>query len=129
SEIYQPEDLAWDNNNAGYDVRAEILGAHELSSDELMELHEKLEEKGFDDMLLVSHGIGVIPDAGTVWADVRFGEFKAMVALAAKNYESAKAGIDWTLHFAPLKSERRLLYLCLKTLLEIEMNDDFNEND
>jgi ribosomal protein S12 methylthiotransferase accessory factor len=129
SEIYMPEDLAWDNNNAGYEVRSSILGAHELSQDELMELHERLEEKGFDDMLLVSHAIGVIPDAGTYWADLRIGEFKAMIALAAKNYELAKAGTDWCLHFAPLKNERKLLYLCLNTLLQIEMDDNLNEKD
>ena len=129
SEIYQPEDLSWDNNNAGVSVRERILGAHELSQEELMELHEELEEKGFDDMLLVSHGIGVIPDAGTAWADVRFGEFKAMLALAAKNYEQARAGVDWSLHFAPLKPERRLLYQCLKTLLAIETDDSLNTNE
>lgn len=129
SEIYQPEDLSWDNNNAGVTVRERILGAHELSQEELMELHEELEEKGFDDMLLVSHGIGVIPDQGTGWADVRFGEFKAMLALAAKNYEQARAGVDWALHFAPLKQERRLLYQCLKTLLAIETDDSLNTNE
>lgn len=129
SEIYQPEDLNWDNNNAGVTVRERILGAHELSQEDLMELHEELEEKGFDDMLLVSHGIGVIPDQGTGWADVRFGEFKAMLALAAKNYEQARAGVDWSLHFAPLKPERRLLYQCLKTLLEIETDDSLNTNE
>lgn len=129
SEIYQPEDLNWDNNNAGVSVRERVLGAHELSQEELMELHEELEEKAFDDMLLVSHGIGVIPDQGTGWADVRFGEFKAMIALAAKNYEQARAGVDWSLHFAPLKAERRLLYQCLKTLLEIETDDSLNTNE
>jgi len=129
SEIYQPEDLAWDNNNASYDVRAQILGAHELSAEELMELHNKLEDKGFDDMLLVAHAIGIIPDAGTYWASLRIGEFKAMVAFAAKNFELAKAGTEWCLHFAPLEKERKLLYLCLNTLLQIEMDDTLNEKD
>ena len=129
SEIYQPEDLAWDNNNAGVAVRERILTAHELSSEDLIELHMELEEKGFDDMLLVSHGIGVIPDSGTTWADLRFGEFKTMLALAAKNYELAKAGAEWCLHFAPLKPDRRLLYLCIQTLLQIEMNDELNSNE
>jgi ribosomal protein S12 methylthiotransferase accessory factor len=129
SEIYQPHDLAWDNNNSGVDIRHEILSIHELSVDELVSLHERLEEKGFDDMLLVAHGIGVIPDAGTVWANLRFGELKAMIALAAKDHELSKAAVEWCLHFAPLDSDRRLLYLCLQTLLEIEMNDEINEND
>ncbi len=129
SEIYQPEDLQWDNNNSGVTLRERILGVHELSQDDLIELHTELEEKGLDDMLLVTHGIGVIPDAGTQWADIRFGELKAMIALAAKDYELAKAGVDWCLHFAPLKPERRLMYLCLKTLLEIEMDDSLNTNE
>jgi ribosomal protein S12 methylthiotransferase accessory factor len=129
SEIYQPEDLLWDNNNSGASVRAQILNAHELLPEDLMGLHDELEEKGFDDMLLVAHGIGVIPDAGTIWADLRFGEFKAMLALAAKNHEAARAAVDWCLHFAPLKPQRKLLYLCLNTLLQIEMDDDLNTNE
>lgn len=129
SEIYQPQDLAWDNNNAGVEIRHEILTVHELSPDELMSLHERIEEKGFDEMLLVAHGIGIIPDTNSVWANLRFGELKAMIALAAKDHESAKAGLEWCLHFAPLASERRLLYLCVNTLLEIEMSDEVNENE
>jgi ribosomal protein S12 methylthiotransferase accessory factor len=129
SEIYQPEDLAWDNNNAGYDVRAHILGAHELKAEDLMELYTKLEDKGFDDMLLVTHAIGIIPDAGTYWASLRIGEFKTMLALAAKNYEFAKSGTDWCLHFAPLENDRKLLYRTLNTLLQIEMDDTLNEKD
>jgi ribosomal protein S12 methylthiotransferase accessory factor len=129
SEIYRPEDLAWANNNQGHDIRAAVLGVHELSAEELMELYNKIEEKGFDDMLLVAHAIGIIADAGTLWADLRMGEFKTMIAFAAKNYEYARAGTDWCLHFAPLQKERRLLYLCLNTLLQIEMDDNLNEKD
>lgn len=129
SEIYQPEDLNWDNNNTAVSVRERILDVHELSADELMELHGDLEEKGFDDMLLVTHALGVIPDAGTMWADLRFGELKTMLALAAKHHELAIAGTDWCLHFPPLKPERKLLYLCLNTLLQIEMDDNLNTNE
>lgn len=129
SEIYQPEDLVWDNNNSVVSVRERILDVHELSADELMELHGDLEEKGLDDMLIVTHAIGVIPDAGTIWADLRFGELKTMLALAAKHHELAIAGTDWCLHFPPLKPERKLLYLCLNTLLQIEMDDNLNTNE
>jgi ribosomal protein S12 methylthiotransferase accessory factor len=129
SEIYQPEDLAWDNNNASYDIREAILSAHELSPEELIVLYHALEEKGLDDMLLLTHAIGVIPDANTVWANLRIGEFKAMLAFAAKDFELAKAGTDWYLHFAPLNKDRRILYRCLNTLLTIEMDDALNEAD
>ncbi len=129
SEIYQPEDLNWDNNNSAVSVRKRVLDVHELSADELMELHGDLEDKGFDDMLLVTHALGIIPDAGTMWADLRFGELKTMLALAAKHHELAIAGTDWCLHFPPLKPERKLLYLCLNTLLQIEMDDNLNTNE
>ncbi|WPU63814.1 30S ribosomal protein S12 methylthiotransferase accessory factor YcaO [Peredibacter starrii] len=129
SEIYPAIDLTWDNNNSCNSIREKILSCHELSQDELIELHNEIENKGLEDMLLVSHAIGVIPDADTVWADLRFGEFKAMLALAAKDHELSKAGIDWSLHFAPLKQERRLLYMCLQTLLQMEMDDTLNTNE
>lgn len=129
SEIYRPEDLAWDNNNNCVPLREKILGCHELTQEEMMELHSDLEEAAYDDMLLLSHAIGVIPDAGTTWADLRVGEFKAMLALAGKHHELARAGVDWCLHFAPLKPERRLLYLCLQTLLQIETDDNLNTNE
>jgi ribosomal protein S12 methylthiotransferase accessory factor len=129
SEIYRPEDLNWDNNNSCADLRAQILGAHELSQEELMELHEKLEDKGIDDMLLVGHAIGVIADHGSVWSELRIGELKALTALAAKGHELARAGIDWCLHFAPLSPERRLMYQCLSSLLHVEMSDEFNTNE
>ncbi len=129
SEIYQPEDLIWANNNSGVSVRERILTASELSADDLIKLYEDLEEIGFDDMLPVSHAIGIIPDAGTLWADLRIGEFKAMLALAAKHHEMAMASTDWCLHFAPLKPERKLLYLSLHTLLQIEMDDNLNSKD
>jgi ribosomal protein S12 methylthiotransferase accessory factor len=129
SEIYRPEDLAWDNNNAGAPYRARVLGCHELPPEELVELHEDLEAAGYEDMLLLSHAIGVIPDAETVWSNLRVGEFKTMLALAAKHHELAKAGVDWCLHFAPLDPERRPLYLCLQTLLQIETDDTLNTNE
>lgn len=129
SEIYQSEDLLWDNNNSGVPFRQPILECHELSQEDMIALHEELEEAGYDDMLLVSHALGIIPDPGTLWAEMRFGEFKALLALAAKHHELAKAGVDWCLHFAPLKPERRLQYLCVQTLLQIETDDTLNTND
>ncbi len=129
SEIYTPEDLTWDNNNAGVHFRRPILGCHELTPEGLVELHDDLEEAGYEDMLLLSHALGVIPDQGTVWSNLRIGEFKTMLALAAKHHEHAKAGVDWCLHFAPLDPERRTLYLCLQTLLQIETDDTLNSHE
>lgn len=123
SEIYHADDLVWDNNNAATPLRSQILGVHKLSTTKIEDLYHALEERGFNDMQLVSHALGVIPDAGTVWASLRFGELKAMLALAAGDLETAKTHVDWYLHFAPPAPERRRLYLCLDALLQIELEE------
>jgi ribosomal protein S12 methylthiotransferase accessory factor len=121
SEIYRVDDLVWENNAAGAPLRAQILGAHKLDEDSCAALLAQIHEAGYDDMLLVAHALGVIPDAGTTWAQLRVGELKAMLALAAGNIEEARAATDWCLHFAPLAPERRRLYLCLDNLLQIQL--------
>lgn len=123
SEIYHPDDLVWDNNNAGAEFRADILGAHGLNEKQCHELYQRLDEKGFDDMQLVTAALGIIPDAGTTWATLRFGEFKAMLALASGEFENAKTNVEWCLHFAPLNPERRRQYLCLDALLQIAIDE------
>lgn len=123
SEIYQPEDLVWDNNNSGANLRRSILSAHSLSNKQCHELYLQIEEQDLDDMQLVAHALGLIPDANTVWSNLRFGEFKAMLALASGELENAKTNVEWCLHFPPLNPERRRLYLCIDALLQLHLID------
>lgn len=129
SEIYQPDDLVWENNNAGADLRAKVLGCHELSAKECHELVQELNERGYDDMMLVTHALGIIGDAGTGWSELRFGEFKAMLSLVAEDFDDAKNQTEWMLHFAPLKDERRRLYLCLDSMLQFKVDDSRDLSD
>ncbi len=124
SEIYLPDDLVWENNNSAVDLRDGILNAHGLTREGCLNLLRMIDDKGFDDMLLVSHAIGVIPDAGTAWAELRFGEFKTMLALAAGEHAMAKTHTEWVLHFSPLTDARRRLYLCLDALLHLELDEE-----
>lgn len=121
SEIYGVDDLVWSNNNAHNHLRADILAVHKLGTEGWTALQEKLEES--DDMQLVAHALGIIPDMGSVWAGLRFGELKAMLALAAGDIEAAKQSTDWCLHFNPLTPERRCLYLCIDSLLQIKLDN------
>jgi ribosomal protein S12 methylthiotransferase accessory factor len=123
SEIYQPEDLVWDNNNSMYDLRSMILNFKTLTKENCATLAQELDERGFDDMLLVTHALGIISDPDTTWATLRMGELKAMLHLKAGDKANAKNNTDWLLHFAPLAPHRRLLYLCLDNLLDIEENE------
>ncbi|MBY0515937.1 MAG: YcaO-like family protein [Bacteriovoracaceae bacterium] len=129
SEIYQADDLVWENNNSGIDLRAPILGAHKLSPKECFELMQTIDEKGYDDMMLVTHALGIVGDAGTGWAELRFGELKAMLALAAQEFEAAKTQTEWLLHFAPLSVEKKRWYLCLDSLLQFKLDDSRKMQD
>lgn len=129
SEIYQAEDLVWENNNSGAELRAPILNVHRLPAEELHALYNTIDERGYDDMMLVTHALGIVGDAGSAWAELRFGELKAMIALALGEFENAKTHTEWLLHFAPLSTERRRWYLSLDTLLQFKIDDSRDVNE
>jgi ribosomal protein S12 methylthiotransferase accessory factor len=129
SEIYQTEDLVWDNNNSGARLREPILNIHNLSVEQKNNLMSAIEEQGYDDMMLVPQALGIIADANSKWSTLRFGELKAMLAMSISDYEAAKEQTDWLLHFAPLKDDARRWYLCLNTLLEFQTNSTQKETD
>lgn len=49
SEVYQIEDLIWDNTNRALDYREDILNLHSLNDNQLNALVERLEESQIDD--------------------------------------------------------------------------------
>ena len=79
--------------------------------------------------MLVTHALGIVGDAGSAWAELRFGELKAMIALALGEFENAKTHTEWLLHFAPLSTERRRWYLSLDTLLQFKIDDSRDVNE
>jgi len=129
SEIYPVEDLQWNNNNEGALFREAILNLHNLSEDERMSVLDALDEGGYPDMLQVVEFIGITPDAGTVWADLKIGELKAMLSLALELYARASEWVTWCLHIAQLDETRSKHYRCLHALLEIELDEakDFED--
>jgi ribosomal protein S12 methylthiotransferase accessory factor len=120
SEIYPPEDLEWDNNNTGNPLREPILSLAELEDDECGELYDAIEELGLDDMQPVAALIGLAPEPGTLWSDMRVGELKTLLALAIEDEEAALEGCDWIRHFEQLDSERRRVYRCIEVLLGMD---------
>ena len=123
SEIYLSEDLVYDNNNSANPLRKNILGIHKLNIEEKAQLLMDINEAGFADMLLVTHALGVISDVNTVWANLRFGELRAMLALSTGNFEEAKTSIDWALYFAPLSEAKKTLWLCMQTMIQFKLED------
>jgi ribosomal protein S12 methylthiotransferase accessory factor len=119
SEIYPVDDLEWENNSAGNAIREAILYLPELDDEECADLLETLNESGLADQRPVAALIGLAPDAGSFWADLRVGELKTLLALAIGDEEATREGCDWIRHFEQLDAERRRVYRCIESLLKL----------
>lgn len=119
SEIYPVDDLEWENNSIGNDLREAILHLPELDDGECADLLETLNERGLADQRPVAALIGLAPDAGSFWSDLRVGELKALLALAIGDEEATREGCDWIRHFGQLDADRRRVYRCIESLLNL----------
>jgi len=128
SEIYQAEDLEWDNNSTGNAVREAILHLPELEDDECADLFDTIEELGLDEHQPVAALIGLAPDAGSLWADLRVGELKTLLALAMDDEEAIREGCQWIRHFEQINDDRRRVYRCIEALLEMDDPSDYAPN-
>jgi ribosomal protein S12 methylthiotransferase accessory factor len=122
SEIYPVDELVVNNNNEGARVRGRILGLRELDRAQWRALYEELEAGGHNDYQEVAEFIGVAADPGTLWAELRLGELKAMLGLAAGDTEDALEWVAWCLYAGQLPAERHRHYRCVHTLLEMALD-------
>ncbi|MBL4712410.1 MAG: YcaO-like family protein, partial [Gammaproteobacteria bacterium] len=128
SDIYPVDDLVWNNNNEGALFRKDILTLKQLDKAQWQSILNRLEEGGYNDYQRVAEFIGIAPDAGTSWARLRIGELKAMLCLALKDDEAIE-WVNWCLHTEQFDTETTQFYLCLKTLLEINMDENCKLKD
>lgn len=126
SEIYEVEDLIWDNHNRALHFREDILNLHRLSDEELKELVETLEESEIDDYTEISELIGIAFDENTGWGQLSICELKCLIQLVIKDYEAAKSNVEMLLAFNDNNSERKSFFQTLNTLLEIELEPELN---
>jgi len=129
SDIYPVDDLEWSNNNEGALFREEILSLKHLNETQWLDILQRLEEGGYNDVQRVAEFIGVAPDAGSAWASLRIGELKAMLCLAAKDYEQAQEWNDWCLHMGQLSDQRLRFYRALQALLGIKLHQQRSYED
>lgn len=126
SEIYPIDDLEWENTAVVNDIRADILNCQNLSKDQCATLLEKMNETGVDDQRTVASFIGLAADAGTLWEDMRIGELKTLLALAAGDAEATLEGCDWVRQFAQLDAKRKLVYNCVETLINLDDSSHYS---
>ena len=117
SEIYQVDDLVYNNTNLGIDFQDALLSLPDTNeSEETYESYlQELENEEFDNDTNVCSLLGVLPDTKSPWENLRMGELKCLVALAAKNYEAASEYASWTLLYnnESMPLENRAFYQCI----------------
>lgn len=127
SEIYPLDELDFDNNSVGNDLRPSILQLDQLDEEQCDELLEALQDLGLDDQRPVAGLIGLAPDAGSLWEELRVGELKLMLALAIGDDEGIEEGLEWVRNFAQIGADRLRVYRCIETLLGLEDEDAYGE--
>jgi ribosomal protein S12 methylthiotransferase accessory factor len=119
SEIYPIEELQWENNSVGNQVRPALLRLPELSEDECGDLLELIIELDLPDELQITTLIGLAADAGTPWVALRVGELKALLGLAVQDDQTILEGCIWIAQFGQLSAERARVYRCIADLIEL----------
>lgn len=129
SEIYQYEDLIWDNNNQALQFREDILNLHQLNNDQLLSLATSLEESEIDNFMPISELIGIAFDETSTWGQLVIGELKALIYLATQKYEEAKECVELFFTFNDNLPERRKYFQVVNVLLDIALDEELNIDD
>jgi ribosomal protein S12 methylthiotransferase accessory factor len=119
SEIYPIDDLEWNNNSVGNQLHESLLNLTQLDDAALSDLLDTLDELGLDDQRPVPALIGLAEDAWSLWHDLRVGELKLLLALAIQDEDAIREGCQWVRHFDQLDPDRRLVYRCIETLMQM----------
>ena len=128
SEIYQTDDLIWDNHNKAISYRSDILNLHSLDDKALSKLVKKLDESELDNYTKISELIGVTFDEATPWGQLNIGELKCLSLLALKKFEEAKEYIEMFMAFND-NPARRSFYRALDAVVDITLNDELDLED
>lgn len=129
SEVYQVEDLIWDNTNRALDYREDILNLHILSDEQLAALVERLEDSQIDDYTDIITLIGIEFDENTVWGQLTILELKLLINLALKQYEDALERVEMFLQYNDNTVERGLFYQAMCAVLEVTLDEELELSD
>lgn len=126
SEIYPVEDLEWENNSVGNQIRPALVRLNDLDESECVELLEVLQTMNISEERPLWEVLGLAIPVGTAWKQLRIAELKTLLALAIGDEEAILEGCDWIHHFNDLSADRRLVYRCIESILKLEDRQDFN---
>ena len=120
SEIYPVEDLAWENNSVGNQIRPALVRLPALSDTESRALLADLQTLNLNDERPLWEILGLAIPADTVWKELRVGELKTLLALAIGDEDATREGCDWIHHYQQMIPARRLVYRCIESLMNLE---------
>ena len=119
SEIYPVEDLEWENNSVGNQIRPALVRLSSLSEAEAKNLLADLQTLNLNDERPLWEILGLAIPVGTTWKELRIGELKTLLALAVGDKEAVLEGCDWIHHYKQMYPARRLVYRCIENYLQL----------
>ena len=128
SEIYPVEDLAWENNSVGNQIRPALVRLQALSDAESKALLNDLQTLNLNDERPLWEILGLAIPVDTVWKELRIGELKTLLALAIGDEDATREGCDWIHHFQEMKPARRLVYRCIESLMNLGKVADYRRS-
>ena len=120
SEIYPVEDLEWENNSVGNQIRPALVKLPALSDAESTALLADLQTLNLNDDRPLWEILGLAIPVGSVWKELRIGELKTLLALAIGDEEATREGCDWIHHYQQMNPARRRVYRCIESLTNLE---------
>ena len=120
SEIYPVEDLEWENNSVGNQIRPALVRLSNLSGAEAKNLLADLQTLNLNDERPLWEILGLAIAVGTTWKELRIGELKTLLALAVGDKEAVLEGCDWIHHYKQMNPARRLVYRCIENYLQFD---------
>lgn len=125
SEIYPNEELLDSNQNVGRLLRESLLALPETR--DYSALAELLDALGFSDHQGVASIIGLMPDPGSFWANIKVCELRFWALLAALQHEDALDALYEVMYFVNEESamlvKYRAIKFCLEMFLQGQMDD------
>ena len=119
SEIYPVEDLAWEINSVGNQIRPALVKLAALSDAESADFLNELQTLNLNDERPLWEILGLAIPVKTAWKELRIGEFKTLLALAIGDEDATREGCDWIHHYQEMNPARRpiiLRWLCRPVL-------------
>lgn len=118
SDIYLPDELLWNNNNACLSVRSHLFDLEVAGEHGWREMLELLENQHVNDQLRVFEWAGLVPD-NSPWGRLRMGEFKVWLLLALGDRETAFGLLPSIIGSGDLHPDDRRRYQALYAVLEL----------